>query len=91
MAVAFTQAEEALLSVGDAYLARYGLDERSLVNAAFGVDTDGTTAVEVTRQARKAATELGLQDDMQQGFFVGFDRFGRPNRQGLSASAPEAG
>lgn len=92
VAVAFSNAEEALLSVGQTYLDRYGLSQESLVNAAFGVDTEGgMSAVDVQRQARKAATELGIMDDQKAQFFVGFDRFSRPQRQGLTASAPEAG
>ena len=91
MMVAFTNAEQSLLSVGDADLERYGLSQEMLVNAAFGVETGSMTSVDVQRQARKAATELGIQDDEKAGFFLGFDRFARPNRQGLLASAPEAG
>ena len=91
MAVAFTNAEQALLSVGDPYLARYGLSQEALVNAAFGLESGNMSAGEITKQAQKAAQELGLQDDTKQGFFLGFDRFGRPTRQGLQATAPEAG
>lgn len=91
MTMAFTNAEEALLSVGQADLDRYGLSQEALVNAAFGVETGSMTATDIQRQAQKAATELGIQDDEKTGFFLGFDRFGRPNRQGLAASAPEAG
>jgi hypothetical protein len=91
MTIAFSQAEEQLLSVGNAYLDRYGLSEEMLVNAAFGVESGGMSATDVQRQARKAATELGIMDDEKAGFFVGFDRFSRPVRQGLQASAPEAG
>jgi hypothetical protein len=91
MAQAFTNAETALLSVGQADLARYGLSQEALVNAAFGVETGDMSSTEIQRQAAKAATELGIQDDEKAGFFLGFDRFARPNRQGLLASAPEAG
>ena len=70
MTLAFSNAEEALLSVGDTDLERYGLSQESLVNAAFGVNTEGgMSATDVNRQARKAAQELGIQDDSQRGFF----------------------
>ena len=92
MTLAFSNAEEALLSVGDADLERYGLSQESLVNAAFGVNTEGgMSATDVNRQARKAAQELGIQDDSQRGFFLGFDRLSRPVRQGLTAARPEMG
>jgi len=100
MRVAFTSAEEALLTVGGADLARFGLSEEALVSAAFGVGSSGAdplstdgdfTAGEIRRRAKKAATELGIQDDRKAQFFVGFDSFGSPRRQGLTASAPEAG
>ena len=95
-----TSAEEALLTVGGADLARFGLSEEALVSAAFGVGSSGAdplstdgdfTAGEIRRRAKKAATELGIQDDRKAQFFVGFDSFGSPRRQGLTASAPEAG
>jgi hypothetical protein len=41
MASAFNQAEEALLSLGDAGLNRYNLSEAALVNAAFNLKTPG--------------------------------------------------
>ena len=101
ISVAFSNAEEALLSIGPAELNRFGLSENALVSSAFGLEavggdplsTDGTpfTAVEVQRRARKAARELAIQDDPKAKFFVGFDQFGRPQRQGLSATAPETG
>ena len=101
MRVAFNTAEEALLSVGRRDLARFGLTEEALVSAAFGVESVGSdplssdggafTAAEVQKRARKAAKELGIQDDRKAQFFVGFDSFGAPTRQGLSASAPEFG
>ena len=91
MTLAFSNAEEALLSVGDTDLERYGLSQQQLVNAAFGVDTDGQSATDVNRQARKAAQELGIQDDSERGFFLGFDRMSRPVRQGLTAVSPERG
>jgi hypothetical protein len=101
MAMAFSTAEQALLSVGDTNLARYGLSEEALVNAQFMIDTEGTdtistregamSATEIRQRARKAATELGIQDDQKRGFFLGFDRMSRPVRQGLQASRPEMG
>lgn len=91
MTLAFSTAEEALLSVGDTDLERYGLSQQQLVNAAFGVDTDGVSATDINRRARKAATELGIQDDAKTGFFLGFDRLSRPVRQGLTAVNPERG
>ena len=101
MRLAFSQSEEALLSVGSENLQRYGLTQEALVNAAFGVsseivdplssDNRPLSAVEVQRRARKAATELGLQDDRKAQFFVGFTEAGRPERQGLAAAAPELG
>lgn len=101
MRSAFNQSEEALLSVGAANLKRFGLSQTALVNAAFGIETDepdplspdgGTlTAAEIQRRAGKAATELGLQDDRKAQFFVGFTDRGTPERQGLSAAAPELG
>ena len=91
LVVAFSEAEKALLGVGQADLERYGLSQEALVNAAFGVETGGRSATDIQRQARKAATELGIQDDQKAQFFVGFDRFSRPQRSGLAASAPEAG
>ena len=91
MTLAFSQAEEQLLSVGNFDLARYGLSEQSLVNASFGVDTGDQTATQVRRQARKAATELGIRDDAKAQFFQGFDQFNRPVRTGLAAGSPEAG
>jgi len=102
MTIAFNSAEEALLSVGQADLARYGLSEEALVSAMFGISSTGGdplssggefSASEIRKRARKAATELGIQDDSDSkaNFFVGFDSFGSPRRQGLTASAPEAG
>jgi len=101
MRISFNSAEEALLAVGDRDLARYGLSSEALISAAFGVESVGAdpltsdggsfTAAEVQKRARKAATELGIQDDLKANFFVGFDSFGSPRRQGLTASAPEAG
>jgi len=101
MRTAFTSAEEALLAVGAVDLARFGLTQEALISSAFGVEstgadplsTDGTafTATEIRKRARKAARELGLQDDRQAQFFVGFNAGGRPIRTGLSAGAPEAG
>jgi hypothetical protein len=57
------------------------------------LNTDGSTftAAEIQKRAKKAAMELGIQDDRKAQFFVGFDDSGRPTRQGLSASAPEFG
>lgn len=101
MRVAFSQAEQSLLTVGDQNLARFGLSEQALVNAAFGVETLGAdpfstsgeplTATEVQRRAFKAAQELGLQDDEKAHFFVGHDDSGRPKREGLAAQAAEVG
>lgn len=91
MSIAFNNAEQRLLSVGDAYLSRYDLSQEQLVNAAFGVDSGGTSAAEITQRAQKAAQELGIMDDNKASFFVGFDRFARPTRQGLQATAPESG
>ncbi|RLC56610.1 MAG: hypothetical protein DRI30_05595, partial [Chloroflexi bacterium] len=101
MRLAFNTAEEALLSVGHRDLARFGLTEEALVSAAFGVSSAGVdplrsdggvfTAAEVQKRARKAARQLGIQDDRRSQFFVGFDQFGSPTRQGLAASAPELG
>ncbi len=101
MRLAFNEAEQALLSVGSGDLARFGLTEQALVSAAFGLEsagadplsTDGTpfTSAEISKRARKARIELGLEDDRKANFFVGFDPQGRPTRGGLAASAPEAG
>jgi hypothetical protein len=78
---------------------RYGLSEQALVNSAFGLEgdvpdplsSDGgvLTAAEVQRRARKAATELGLQDDRKAQFFVGFSPQGTPQRGGLASLAQE--
>jgi len=101
MRTSFNSAEEALLAVGDRDLARYGLSSEALISAAFGVDSAGGdplssgggnfSAAEIRKRAKRAATELGIQDDRKAQFFVGFDSFGSPRRQGLTASAPEAG
>ena len=101
MRVAFNSAEEALLAVGQHDLARYGLSQEALVSAAFGLESVGGdpwadgggdfSAAEIQKRARKAAKELGIQDDRKAQFFVGFDPFGAPTRQGLAASAPEIG
>lgn len=101
MATAFSSSEQALLTVGAQNLERFGLSETALVNSAFGVETIGAdplsssgaalTSVEVQRRARKAATELGLEDDRKAQLFVGFSSDGRPQRGGLAALAPESG
>jgi len=101
MTIAFTNAEQSLLAVGQADLARYGLTQEALVAAAFGTDSAGAdplslgggefTATEIRKRARKAATELGIQDDRKSQFFVGFDSFGSPTRKGLAVASPEAG
>lgn len=101
MVGAFSQAEEALLAVGNNELARYGLSQEALVNSAFGVETIGAdplstddsplSAGEVRQRASKAATELGLRDDQKDTFFIGFDKHSRPQRQGLTAMRPEVG
>lgn len=101
MTVAFSNAEQALLSVGANDLARYGLTESALVNSAFGIETDegdplstdgsAFTATEVQRRAAKAARELGIRDDNKASFFVGFTPDGRPQRQGLAAANPTQG
>lgn len=101
IAAAFTQAEEALLSVGRADLERFGLSEQALINSAFGVEdlgadplsSDGSplSPVEVRRRARRASTELALADDQKDTFFLGFDAYNRPQRRGLAALRPEGG
>ena len=81
-----------LLGLGADGLARYGLSEVELVNAAFGVATEGSrTAAETNRLAAKTISELGLQDDKKAQFYTTFDQRKRPVREGLAASAPERG
>lgn len=93
IATSFSGAEAQLLALGDRGLARYNLSERELVNAAFGVQTEGidATPTEVSRLATKTIRELGLQDDPKAQFFTSFDKFSRPVRGGLAAAAPELG
>jgi len=93
IAASLGQAERNLLALGDQGLARYGLSQEALVNAAFMVDDEGLgmSAVQVQRLATKTATELGMQDDTKAQFYTTFDQRKRPVREGLAASAPELG
>ena len=87
---AFNQAERSLLAIGDENLQRYGLSQADLVSASAGIlPESGRSIEEVRRQARKAATELALTDDVKSALFVGFSERGTPERPGLEALAPE--
>ena len=87
----FTSAEQALLAVGNKGLAKYGLTQEALVNAAFDLESSQGTAEAVRRLARKTAIELGVLDDPKAQFFVGYNPQGAPKRQGMQALRPEAG
>jgi hypothetical protein len=92
IAAGFSQAEQQLLALGQQGLTRYGLSEEALVNAGFGLETEGFgSAAEVGRLATKTIRELGIADDPKAQFFQGFSQEGKPVRTGLLAGAPEAG
>lgn len=85
----FTQAERNLLALGDEGLARAGLSQKQLIQAAFGLPTNqDVSANEISRRATKFAKELALQDERKSSLFVAFDEEGRPTRPGLQAFRP---
>jgi hypothetical protein len=87
---AFNNVERQLLAIGDENLARYGLSQADLVAASAGILPESGRSIETVRQqARKAATELALIDDVKSALFVGFSSRGTPERPGLKALAPE--
>jgi len=87
---AFNETERSLLAIGDENLTRYGLSQADLVAASAGISPESGRSIEEVRlQARKAATEMALSDDVKSQLFVGYTEEGTPERPGLKALAPE--
>jgi len=89
---AFTDADKALLAIGETELAGFGAQRGDFLDVAVGrAPRSGLSRAAVLNLQDKLATERGLSDDPRAGFFLGFSRSGQPQRQGLGPLALEGG